>query len=107
MKSITDNKEFWKTIKPLLRKTVTAQTNISFVEKGKLLLNKTKIAKRFSDFFKNSLNQLGINRDEAKSDEPGLSKNLAVAIQKLKTHSSIKSIRDNINLSDIIKRCFC
>lgn len=48
MKCITDNKEFWKTMKPLLRENVTAQTNVSLVEKGKLLLNKTKIAKRFS-----------------------------------------------------------
>lgn len=48
MKCITDNKEFWKTIKPLLRENVTARTNVSLVEKGKLLLNKTKIAKRFS-----------------------------------------------------------
>ena len=75
------------------------------MEKCKLLSNKTKIAKVFSDFLKNYPHQLGINRDEDKfNDELVLSKNQTdLVIRKLKTHASLKSIRDNINLSDIFK----
>ena len=51
MKSITDNKVFWKTIMSFLSEKVTAQSNISLVENGKLLSNETKIAETFSKFF--------------------------------------------------------
>ena len=76
MNSITGNKEFGTTIKPFLSDKVTAQTKISLAEKSKLLLNKTKVTETFSNSFENAVNQLGINRDDAKfNDEPVLSAN--------------------------------
>ena len=98
MKSITENKEFWKIIEPFLSEKVTAQSNVSLVEKGKVLSNETK---RF--FKKNTVYQLGINRNEA-NDEPALSNNpVDVAIQKFINHRSVKLVRDNINLFDMFK----
>ena len=72
------------------------------MEKDKLLSDETKIAETLSNFFKNTVNQLGINRDEAKfDDKPVLSKKpVDVAIEKFKNHLTVKLIRDNINISD-------
>ena len=75
------------------------------MEKDKLLSNKTKIAEISSNNFKNIVKQLRINIDEAKFDgKPVLSKNpVDVAIEKFKKYHSLKLIRGNINLSDMLK----
>ena len=66
---------------------------ISLVEKGKRFWNETKVVEIFS----NSVNKLGINRDDAKFiDDPVLSTNPdGKAIQKFDNQPSVKLIRDN------------
>ena len=83
MNSVTDNKEFQRTIKPFLSDKIMVQTKTSLVEKGKLLSNETKVVEIFSKFFENSINKLCINRDNAKfNDDSVLSTNpVDVAIQ--------------------------
>ena len=104
MNSITNNKEFWRTIKPFLSGKVTAQTKISLVEKDKLLSNETKVAETLSNFFENAITKLGINRDDAEfNDEPMPSTNpVDIAIQKFDNQPSVKLIRD-ITLSDMFQ----
>ena len=94
-----------KQCNPFLSEKVTAQTNISLVEKDKLLSNKTKIAEIFSNYFKNIVKQLRIITDEAKSDgKPILSENpVDVAIEKFNKHHSVKLFRGNIIVSDMLK----
>ena len=88
---------------PFLSDKFTAQTKISLVEKGKLLSNETKVAEMFSNIFENAVNELGINKNDAKfNDEPAVSANpVDIAIQKFDNHPSVKLIRDNITLSDM------
>ena len=104
MNSITNNREFSKTIKQFLSDKVTAQTKISLVENGKLLLNETKAAETFNNFFENVVDKLGINRDDVKfNDETVLSTNpVDIAIQKFNP-PSVKLIRENITLSDMFQ----
>ena len=52
MISITDNKEFWWTIHPLLSDKVTVQTKISLVEKGYFLSNEKMSLKCSVTFLK-------------------------------------------------------
>lgn len=54
----------------------------------KHFLSKTKIAKTYRNFFKDTVNQLGINKDEAKfDDKPVLSKNsVDRGIEKFQNH---------------------
>ena len=75
IKIITDNKEFWKIIKPFL------------------------------DFFGRAVKELDINMDKAKvNEEPVLLTNpVHAVIQEFENHPSIKLIRDNVNLRDIFK----
>ena len=94
-----------KQCNPFLSEKVTAQTNMSLVEKDKLLSNKTKIAEIFSNCFKNIVKQLRIITDEAKFDgKPILFENpVDVAIEKFKKHHSVKLFRGNIIVSDMLK----
>ena len=103
MNSITNNKEFWRTINPFLSNKVMAQTKISLAGKSKLLLNETKVTETFSNFFENAAYKLAI--DEIKlSDEQVLSTNpIDAAIQKFDNHPSVKLIRDNFTLSDLLE----
>ena len=41
---MTDQKEFWKTVKPFLSDTITTFSNISLVEKGKIVSDESKVA---------------------------------------------------------------
>ena len=74
------------------------------MEKAKLLSDEKKITETLTNFLKNTVDQLGINGDEAKfDDKPALSqKTIDVVIEKFKNHPSVKLIRDN-NLSDMLK----
>ena len=48
---MTDNKEFWKTVKPFLSDKVKTFPKISLVKKGETILNESKVASWFSNFF--------------------------------------------------------
>ena len=73
MNSIIDNKELSKTIRSFLSDEVTAQTEISLAEKGKLFSNEKKVEETFSNFCLNAHNKIGINKDDAKfNDETSL-----------------------------------
>ena len=44
LKNVTDNKEFWKTVKPFLCDKVTTSPKISLVEKGETISNESKVS---------------------------------------------------------------
>lgn len=77
---------------------VTAQTNMSSVQKSKLS-KEIKIAETFTDLFTD------VVTDEGKfTDEPVLSNNpVDVAIQKFVNHLSAKIIKNNVNFSGMFK----
>ena len=63
MNSITDDKKFWRIIKPFLSE------KISLAEKSTLLSIEIRIAETLSRFFKNIVNKLGIIRDDTKVND--------------------------------------
>ena len=63
LKNVTDNKEFWKIIKPFLSK-VTTFPKTSFAEKGEIISDESKAANSFSNFFENAIRSLGIKANE-------------------------------------------
>ena len=99
MNSITDDKNFWRIIKPFLSE------KISLAEKSTLLSIEIRIAETLSKFFKNIVNKLGIIRDDTKvNDESVLSTNpVNIAIQKIDNQLSDKLVRDNIALSEMFQ----
>ena len=61
-KHVTDNKMFWKTVKPFLSDKMVNSPKITLVENKEIINNDKKIAKTFKTFFINIVSILRIPR---------------------------------------------
>ena len=96
LKNVTDNKEFWKTVKPFLSDKVTTFPKISLVEKGEIISDESKVANSFSNFFENAIRSLGIKANEHSQENYDLKNPVEIAIKKFEQHPSINLINKNI-----------
>ena len=64
IKKITDNKTFWKTIKPFLSNKSTNSGKILLSENETILTDEETISETFNDFFKKSVEMLQINENK-------------------------------------------
>ena len=96
LKNVTDNKEFWKTVKPFLSDKVTTFPKISLVEKGEIISDESKVANSFSNFFENAIRSLGIKANEHSQENYDLKNPVEIAIKKFEQHPSINLIKKNI-----------
>ena len=92
---VTDNKLFWKTIKPFFSNKGNYGSQIKLVEKDEVLQEDDLIAKELNEFFKNAVSVLNIkenriitNRSSNFSTEP-----IDKVINKYKFHPSILLIQ--------------
>ena len=93
---ITDNKKFWKTVKPLFSDKITHKDIISLTEDGKTMTEDLPIAEIFNNYFSNVIRSLC---DRNVPTEPGTacSQNTAsTAINKFRNYPSIFSINKNM-----------
>ena len=94
-KDITDNKKFWKTVKPFLSDKSINSDKIHLNENGELINSKTKTAEVLNEFFSNIVKNLKIpeyenlNCNFQKVKDPELK-----AILKYKNHPSIIAIKE-------------
>ena len=94
-KDITDNKKFWKTVKPFLSDKSINSDKIHLNENGELINSKTKTAEVLNEFFSNIVKNLKIpeyenlNCNFQKVKDPVLK-----AILKYKNHPSIIAIKE-------------
>ena len=96
LKNITDNKLFWKTIKPFLSDKNTQTSQITLVQGNNIISNEKDISESFSSFFQNTVSELNINIDEnLLSSTDDLTDPIDIAIQKFKNHPSIRLIKEN------------
>ena len=58
MKNITDNKTFWKTVKPFTSKNVCFSDKILIEEDGEIISEDLQLCEKFSDYFENIVNDL-------------------------------------------------
>ena len=94
-KNVTDNKRFWKTVKPFLSKKIhlSERINLTEEENNSLLTNCEEVAEELNNFFANAVKNLNISNYEncdssAKNiDDPNLK-----AIAKWRNHPSILAI---------------
>ena len=54
LNNVTDNKKFWKTVKPFLFDKVTTFPQITLVENDEIISDECKVANSFSNFFENA-----------------------------------------------------
>ena len=95
LKNVTDNKEFWKTVKPFLSDKVTTFPKISLVEKGEIISDESKVANSFSNFFENAIRSLGIKANKHSHENYDLKNPVEIAIKKFEQHPSINLINKN------------
>ena len=61
LNDITDNKKFWKTMKPLFGDKGGPKDNIVLVEGDRIINEDIELAQTFNDFFDNAVKSLGIS----------------------------------------------
>ena len=99
LNKITDNKQFWKTIKPLLSDKCTQSPTISLVDNNNVISDDSELAKKFNSYFEKAVANLGIKEYESLDTNPGSASqdDVDIAISKYKNHPSIKMINKNVS----------
>ena len=93
-KDITDNKKFWRKVKPFLSDKSIDSDKIHLSENGELINSKTKTAEVLNDFFSNIVKNLKI-REYQNLNRISKGKNPVLkAILKYKNHPSIIAIKE-------------
>ena len=82
LNNATDNKKFWKTVKPFLSDKVTTFPQGTLVENDEIFSDESKVADSFSNFIENALHSLGIKTNEYSNDNYSLKNPVEIAIGK-------------------------
>ena len=64
---ITDNKTFWKQVKPFFSEKTPMKRDITSIEGDKIISESSKCAEIMNNFFTNAVNDLGIDKYTCKS----------------------------------------
>ena len=64
MNSVTDNKRFWRTVKPLFTEKVQTTTSITRIENEALIADEIVIADIFNEFLTNVIDAIDITPSE-------------------------------------------
>ena len=64
---VTNNKKFWKRVKPLFGNKIKGNPNIALVESNDLITDEKSLAETFNNYFVNVVSNLGINILDDKS----------------------------------------
>ena len=92
---VSDNKTFWKVIKPFFTNKRTFGRNIKLIEKEEILKDETEIAEELNLFFSNAVKSLNIAENTCITNRVP-ERSCFRAIEKFKTHPSVPIINDKI-----------
>ena len=99
VKYITENKLFWKTVKPSFTDKTLKDGRITLVENNKVVSDESKLVEIFSKYFGNIVQNLGIDGlANTSSDNEAVT--IRQAIEKYQNHPSIKVIWENIDATN-------
>ena len=97
---ISDNKKFWKVIKPLFSEKAMSNDSITLIENNKMMSKDSEVAEIFNSFFSNAVKNLNIDSYEHFSfdeyflrSEPENKDPIIRAIEKYENHPSIQKIK--------------
>ena len=96
VKYITENKLFWKTVKPSFIDKTLKDERITLVENNKVVSDESKLVDIFGKYFGNIVQNLGIDglKNISSANE---TVTIRKAIKKYQNHPGIKVIRENID----------
>ena len=113
MKILSDNRKFWKSIKPLFsEKQCVLQKNITLVEKGKIISKDREVAEKLNSFFIDAVKNLEIepfveidseNVDTTQETDTEDISDIDNILRRYKDHPSIQKIRENVRIEDEFK----
>ena len=94
IKNFTDNKQFWKTMKPFLSDKCNNASKISLAHKNKVISEDQELANTFNDFFEHAVDKEYASDENINliSDDP-----IDNVILKYKSHPSIIMINQNVS----------
>ena len=95
-KVATDNRTFWKTVKPLLSEKVTKHSKINLVEDDKIISRDNQITKKVSEYFTN-ISILNMPSNGYKCPYSSEQDPILKILDKYKNHPSIKLIKAKNN----------
>ena len=101
IKVFEDNKKFWKRIKPLFSEKNNLSKNITLVENGITISNKTEVAEKLNNYFIEAVENLEIEGFISDNDftySENVDENIDNIIKKYKIHPSILKIEENVKV---------
>ena len=100
IKHVTDNKKFWKTVRPHFSEKHNISRNITLVEDDKILSNDSEVAKTMNDFFSFTVTNIDIKgHTYLKSEHTNIDPVIDI-ITNFKDHPSIEKIRERMKEKD-------
>ena len=91
---ITDNKKFWKSVKPLFLYQVESTESLILVDRNEICYDDTKLSNIFNDFFSNAVKNLNIEETNVRVNESSNYADPKIhATKKYENHPSILKIR--------------
>ena len=99
IKNVTDNKLFWKSVKPLLSDKSRIRDRINISEKGKILKTESETAESLNSFFSNIIKNLNTSRY---SEFNPVTENIADQLSKL--YLNTKTTQAYLQYRAIVKK---
>ena len=101
IKSVTDNKMFWKTVAPLFSNKSKASNKITLSENEKLIINDKKCAEVFNKYFNSIVEELNIPIDQNLLNNASLFDDPIIAVaHKYERHPSILKTKEKFRKHD-------
>ena len=107
LNQITDNKRYWKAIRPLLTDKCIQSSVITLINNENVIFDDFKLAQTFNNYFKNAVRKLRTKECEASSDMNANSRSkdgFDVAIEKYTDRPSIKMKMYHLNHVLVLKK---
>ena len=99
VKLITDNKQFWKTIKPFFSDKHNMHKKITLIDGDEIISDDAKVTEKMNNFFSDAVSKLNIIGYQNEFSNTGHDK-IFNYIQKFKDHPSILKIKQNIHVNE-------
>ena len=97
---LTDNKKFWKTIKPLFSEKNNISRKITLIDDEEIISNDIKVAETMNDFFSNAVSNLDIKGYQTNFHSNITNDNIVNIINKFKDHPSILKIKEKVDIKE-------
>ena len=97
MNQITDNKRYWKAIRPLLTDKCIKSSVITLINNENVIFDDFKLAQTFNNYFKNAVRKLRTKECEASSDMNAILDLRMVLMLLLKYTRTVRVLNENVS----------